>query len=95
MKDENFSESLHSSDTIMTVGKNIYDHSNIKVAVLLFIVYIIINSDTFIESCLSTFIDDMYDNTNDKLTSKGIMITGILLSLTYILLDVFNKGNYL
>lgn len=65
---------------------------NYKIAFLIFLAYIILNTDVFIENILSKF-----NNTsiNNEITNKGIVISGLILSLTYILLDVLDKNSYM
>jgi hypothetical protein len=66
---------------------------NFKIAILLFIFYIIFNTDIFLKYVLSKFGKNIYNN--DKLSEKGLIIVGILLSLTYIILNVLDNNNYI
>ena len=59
----------------------------------LFFLYIILNLDIFIDNVISKVFCKVYDNENDKITNKGIIINGILLSMIYMLLDLLNKKN--
>jgi len=66
---------------------------NFKIAFLLFIFYILFNTDIFNKFVISKFEKDIY--VNDKITEKGLLIIGTLLSLTYIMLDVLNNNEYI
>lgn len=62
---------------------------NIKMLVLLFLVYVFINSDVFIDNVLSRV-----KNTTKSgiLTSKGVIMCGIVLILAHVLIDVLIKS---
>lgn len=63
---------------------------NIKMLILLFLVYIFINSDVFIDNVLSRI-----KNTTESgiLTSKGVIVCGIVLILAHVLIDILiNSG---
>lgn len=77
---------------LFQIGGKIYDDLKIKIATLLFIIFIILNSDIFVEGVLSKFINGTYDSCEDKITEKGIVISAMLLSLSYIFIDfLFEK----
>jgi hypothetical protein len=73
------------------VSDKLYNMMNIKIAFLLFCVYIILNSDIFIEFSLSKMFCNIYDPVNDKVTNKAIIITGLCLSISYIVIDILDK----
>lgn len=73
------------------VSDRLYNIMNIKIAFLLFCIYIILNSDIFIEFSLSKMFSNIYDPINDKITNKAIIISGLCLSLSYIILDILDK----
>ena len=74
------------------IGSKIYDDLKLKIASLLFIIFIILNSDVFVEGVLSKFINGTYNACEDKITEKGIVISAMLLSLSYIFIDfLFEK----
>jgi hypothetical protein len=76
------------------LSNKFYDLLNIKIAFLLFLIYYILNTDIFIELAFSNnFIKNVYDRTNDKITEKGIVISGIILSMCYLVIDMLNKKN--
>lgn len=70
----------------------VYDNSNIKIAFMLFVVYIILNTDIFAERALRKINSDAYDVTNDKITPSGICMSGMILAITYIILDLLSSG---
>lgn len=71
----------------------IYDNSNIKIAFILFVIYVILNTDIFAERVLRKIRSDTYDMTNDKVTSTGILVSGMILSITYIFIDLLASGD--
>ncbi len=77
------------------LSSKVYDIINFKISLLLFLTFYILNTDVFIEKGLSRFFCDVYDTNNDKFTEKGIILSGILLSLSYILFDILDKKNIL
>lgn len=58
---------------------------NFKIAFLLFFVYIILNSEIFIDNILSKIHCAIENN---QTTNRGVMISGLFLSISYILLDM-------
>lgn len=90
----NFSEFKNDSKNgdLFHVGSKIYDNLKLKLAGLLFLVFLILNSDIFIEGVLSKFISGTYDSISDKTTEKGIVLSAMILSLSYLFLDfLFEK----
>jgi hypothetical protein len=73
------------------LSSKFYDLINIKISFLIFITYYILNTDVFIEKGLAKIFNNVYDATHDKLTEKGIIISGIMLSMMYILYDFLDK----
>ena len=78
---------------LFQVSNKVYQTTNVKLSIILFFLYIILNLDIFIENVLSKIFNNVYDNENDKITNKGIIINGIILSMIYMLLDLLNKKN--
>lgn len=76
---------------LFQVTNNIYKLMNIKISLILFAIYIILNFDRFIENGLSKIVSNIYDYTNDKITNKGIILNGVIISVAYILLDMLDK----
>jgi hypothetical protein len=76
------------------LSNNFYDLLNIKIAFILFLLYYILNTDIFVELAFSNkVLSDAYDSTSDKITEKGIIISGIILSLCYLVIDMLDKKN--
>ena len=74
------------------ISTKVYDDLKIKIASLLFIIFLILNSDIFVEGVLSKFIYGTYDASRDKITEKGIVISAMILSFSYIFIDfLFEK----
>jgi hypothetical protein len=78
---------------LFQVSSKVYQTTNVKLGIILFFLYIILNLDIFIDNVISKVFCKVYDNENDKITNKGIIINGILLSMIYMLLDLLNKKN--
>lgn len=73
------------------LGSKFYELLNFKIAFMLCLIYYILNSDRFIEFGLEKLFSNSYDKTNDKITEKGIVISGIILSICYLLIDFLDK----
>ena len=78
---------------LFQVSNKLYENTNIKIGIILFFIYIILNLDIFIENVLSKIFNNVYDHNNDKILARGLIINGIILSLLYMLLDLLNKKN--
>lgn len=74
---------------------NVMSSLNIKVAFLLFITYIILNTDVFTENILYNISYDSYDKKNMRVTNKGFMITGLILIVIYLCLDLGDRSGVL
>ena len=76
------------------LSNKFYELLNLKIAFLLFLLYYILNTDIFIELVFSNnLLSNVYDRVNDKITEKGIVISGIILSLCYLIIDMLDKKN--
>jgi len=78
---------------LFNVASNLYDDMKLKIAGFLFVFFIILNTDIFAENVLSKFISGTYDVNCDKLTEKGIVISGIVLSIAYLFLDFLYESD--
>lgn len=81
----------YTSDDLFNVSATVYDEMKLKLAFLLFIMFIILNTDIFAENILSKISKSNYDNSIDKITDKGIFTSGIILASTYVFLDILDK----
>ena len=77
------------------VCSKFYDHAKLKLASLLFIVFIILNTDIYAENVLSKFFKSSYDTDLNTITEKGIVISGIIMAILYILLDILYEKKML
>lgn len=68
---------------------------NIKIAFLLFISYIILNTDIFTENILYNISNEAFDKKNMKVSNKGFVITGLILIIIYLFIDLADKGGIL
>lgn len=73
------------------LGSKFYELLNFKIAFMLCLIYYILNSDRFVEFGLEKLFSNTYDKINDKITEKGIVISGIILSICYLLIDFLDK----
>lgn len=85
-------DELESGDLFHSVAA-IYDNANIKIAFIIFVTYIILNTDIFAERALTKFKSNAYDAVNDKITSSGICIAAMIMSMTYLIIDLLVSGN--
>ncbi len=58
---------------------------SLQVAILIFFIYLVINTDTFMEQVLYKFDGAV---TANELTSKGIVINGIIIVMAYIAFQI-------
>ena len=80
---------------LFQVGNKMFENINLKIASMLFILYIILNSDIFVENCLSKMFKNTYDSANDKVMEKGVVISGLALAISSIILDVMDRNKYI
>lgn len=104
MQSNNFdddSELLNMSDfdkpkgDLFHVCSRIYDNSKIKLASILFFIFIILNTDIFAENILCKFFKNSYDKEYDTITEKGIVISALIMSVLYIILDILYEKKML
>lgn len=104
---ESFSESKHSKKSgrrhrneindndergdFISIFSDLFNKINYKVAILLFVLGVLIFSDSFSELFL-TGIDGATDST-DCATSKGTIIQLLALTFGYIIIDLLAKGD--
>lgn len=74
---------------------SIISSMNIKIAFLLFISYIILNTDIFTENILYNISNEAFDKKNMKVSNKGFVITGLILIIIYLFIDLADKGGIL
>ena len=82
-----------SSDDLFNVAGKLYDTSKLKIALLIFVCYICLNFDFFIENVLMKISKSSFNIEKDKLTFNGVVISGIILSLFYLVIDVLDTNN--
>ncbi len=85
-------ESIDTESDLFHSAAKLYDSMQIKTAFILFIVFVMFSTDIFAERVLNKLTDGSYDSANDRLTSKGIIMTGMLISVVYILIDLLVQG---
>jgi len=87
-----FNTSKNQGDLFHICSK-VYDNMKLKLASILFVVFIILNSDVYAENILAKFFTNSYDSSCDTITEKGIIISGILMVIIYIILDNLYENN--
>jgi hypothetical protein len=65
---------------------------HIWIAILLFVLFVIINTSFFIEDVIKKINSD-FVSMDGNLTSSGILIQGVFLSLGYIIIDLLVSGD--
>lgn len=63
---------------------------NYKMAIIIFILFIFLMSNMFIEMVLAKISSSLVEGNNP--TSKGIIILGSMLAILYLLLEMLNTG---
>ena len=91
------------SDSIKVVKKKGNDFTSMmvdlltnipwKVAILLYILFIIINSDIIMKLMFEG--TSMIDPLNNTTTTGGTVVQGIILVLGFIILDMLNRGSFI
>ena len=79
-------------DELLNIFADLFGSINYKVAIFLFIIGIIIFSDTFIDSFLNHIPGSVYD---DSPTTKGTVVQLVVLVFGYILIDLLVQGEVL
>jgi hypothetical protein len=70
---------------------SIFGRMNIWIAILLFIVFIIINLTVFVDEILKKISSDFVAADGNP-TSSGILVQGVFLSVAYIIIDLLVSG---
>lgn len=78
---------LKQNGDLFHVCSKVYDNMKLKIASILFIIFIILNSDIYAENVLANFFTDSYDHNYECVTEKGIVISGIIMIVSYIIID--------
>ena len=86
---------INNNGNLFHVCTKFYYHAKLKLASLLFIVFIILNTDIYAEAVLSKFFKNSYDSDLDTITEKGIIISGIIMVVLYIFLDILYEKKML
>lgn len=73
---------------LSSIGMNTF-----KAALFLFVLFIFISSDVFIDRVLSTS-DNKYVE-GRQATTSGVVVQGIILSIGYILIDILIRCDYI
>ena len=83
---ESFCRKPDSLGDMATAGvKNI----NIKTSIFVFLLFLLLNTTLYVDNLLSKVPDAV---TGRDPTGKGLLITGMVLTLGYILFDMLNQG---
>ena len=74
-------------------GSNVFGVNTIKIALFLFVMFIMISSDVFIDRVLSTS-DNKYAE-GRHCTVQGTIIQGIVLTFGFMLIHILVMGDYI
>lgn len=91
LKIDRINEKNNTSDFNLVIYKLI-SQMNFKTAIILFFIYIILNIDIFNTQILYNLNKNYYDPDLDKVSTSGIVVSGLILSIFYIFIDFFNKN---
>lgn len=83
----------NSENDLSNIIYNITSSINLKISFLLYLFFLVLNTDTFAESILLRLSEDNYDNTIMCITPKGYMTMGLFLVVFYIVIDIMNQNN--
>lgn len=89
-KNDGTDEEPTKHDGLDVVG-SVFSRLNIWVAVLLFIVFCLMNTTIFIEDVMKKINGD-FVSADGNLTSNGTIVQGLFLSLAYIIIDLLVGG---
>lgn len=81
-----------SSNDLADLSYNLLTNINFKIGFLLYIFYIILNTDIFHEMILYKIDPSCYCQETCMVSNKGFFIIGLLLVLFYLLIDVLDKN---
>lgn len=76
-------------DSLSEMFIDLFKSMNKKMGIMILIIFIILNTTVFIDSCLSYFTDAV--ESTGQPTDRGILIQGMLLATLYIIFDVMNQ----
>lgn len=82
-----------SENDLSNIIYNISSSINIKISFLLYLFFLVLNTDTFAESILLRLSSDNYDDTVMCITPKGYMTMGLFLVVFYIIIDIMNQNH--
>ena len=74
------------SDLFLNINKKV----SWKVAILLFILYLLINSDLFVQNVLGGISKNLVVNGIEP-SSNGVIVQGILITLAYVILSIIKN----
>lgn len=82
---------VSTNNTLFDMSGNIYDELHIKIAFMLFIIFCILNTDIFAEHVLGKLSKKNYDREQDKISDRGIFVSGLFMSASYLILDLLSS----
>jgi len=82
-------EKISNQDHFPGMAASMFSNLNIKNAIFLFLMGILIFSDVFIENVLKSFDGAVFENES---TTKGTMIQLLVLVLGYLIVDLLVQG---
>ena len=76
-------------DDLQSVIIQIFKKFNIITSLFIFMLYILVSTDCFQLHIVRELYNSAYDSKTDSITDSGIVFNGVLISLSYLLFDVF------
>lgn len=80
-EDIDFDDFEEKESTVPLLGKT----NHIKLSIFLFLLFILVSSDVFVDKVLSTF-NGL--TSGDQPTGSGVVVQGVIMSLSYILINI-------
>ncbi len=84
-------EELVGESLFDTLG-DVYDQSKLKMALFIFVAYIIINSDIFAMKILQTISPKTWCVQEGQITDYGVVMSGAVLAVSYLIFDLLNQN---
>jgi len=81
-------------DDLQSIVIKIFKKFNITTSVFIFILYILVSTDCFQLHIVRELYTNAYNSKTDSITDSGLILNGVILSVSYLLFDLcYNKKN--
>lgn len=92
LDDECLLENNNGTTDMFVLLCDITKQLNIKIAILLFFIFVFINTDIYGKYILKKINSDFYNTETDNFNEKGIYFSGMILVIFYIIIDFLNNN---